>query len=152
MARRHVRTLLIAAASGLLASGCTSDPAFWDAMAQGLNEAAADLDYQNANCYWAPPPGLPYGAVQQYCPGDYGYRDIYIPPSRPTGGSGAMAGATAAIGGIATTGATGGGANRPQAARSSCLTRSARVLMSSGLGRKETPTSSWSRSEKSLSA
>lgn len=82
MAHKRIRTMLVAA-TGLLATACSSDPAFWDAMAQGLDQAAADLEYQNANCYWAPPPGLPYGAVQQYCPGDYAYRDIYIPPESP---------------------------------------------------------------------
>ncbi|HYC67422.1 hypothetical protein [Brevundimonas sp.] len=79
MAHKRIRTLIVAA-TGLLASACSSDPAFWEAMAQGLDQAAADLEYQNANCYWAPPPGLPYGAAQQYCPGDYAYRDFYIPP------------------------------------------------------------------------
>ena len=58
------------AAAGLATSACGSDPAFWDAVAQGLDQAAADLEYQNANCYWAAPPGIPYGARQQYCPGD----------------------------------------------------------------------------------
>jgi hypothetical protein len=68
------------AAAGLATSACTSDPAMWEAMALGLEQAAAELEYENANCYWATPPGLPYGANQRYCPGDYGYRDIYIPP------------------------------------------------------------------------
>ena len=70
-------------AAGLVTSACTSDPAFWGAVADGLDQAAADLEYQNANCYWAAPPGLPYGARQQYCPGDYGYRDVWIPPESP---------------------------------------------------------------------
>lgn len=55
----------------------------WEAMALGLEQAAVDLENENAYCYWATPPGLPYGANQRYCPGDHGYRDIYIPPESP---------------------------------------------------------------------
>ncbi len=80
--RRGIRAAAIGAAA-MAAAGCSSDPAFWDAVAMGLDQAAADLEYENAYCYWAPPPGLPYGANQRYCPGDYGYRDIYIPPDSP---------------------------------------------------------------------
>lgn len=80
--RRGFRAAGIAAAA-MAAAGCSSDPAFWEAVAMGLDQAAADLEYENAWCYWAPPPGLPYGANQRYCPGDYGYRDIYIPPDSP---------------------------------------------------------------------
>ena len=65
------------------AAGCSSDPAFWEAVAVGLDQAAADLEYENAYCYWATPPGLPVGVNQKYCPGDYGYRDFYIPPESP---------------------------------------------------------------------
>ncbi len=81
MARRRRAAVVTAAA--LAATGCSTDPEFWEAVAMGLDQAAADLEYQNAYCYWAPPPGLPYGANQRYCPGDYGYRDIYIPPDSP---------------------------------------------------------------------
>lgn len=72
------------AATAMAAAGCSSDPAFWDAVALGLDQAAADLEYQNAHCYWAPPPGIPYGASQRYCPGDYGYlAPVYVgPPGR----------------------------------------------------------------------
>lgn len=80
--RRRFRAAAVAAAA-LAAAGCSSDPAFWEAVAVGLDHAAADLEYQNAWCYWAPPPGPPYGANQRYCPGDYGYRDVYIPPDSP---------------------------------------------------------------------
>ncbi len=73
------RAALVAAAA-MMAAGCSSDPAFWEAVATGLDQAAADLEYENANCYWAPPQGLPNGPNQRYCPGDYGYRDFYIPP------------------------------------------------------------------------
>ena len=83
MSARSRWALAAITAAGVVTSACSSDPAFWDAMAQGLDQAAADLEYQNANCYWAPPPGLPYGANQRYCPGDYGYRDLYIPPQSP---------------------------------------------------------------------
>ena len=83
MIRSNLRRLGIAVAAGLGLSACSSDPAFWEAVAVGLDQAAADLEYENAYCYWAPPQGLPYGANQKYCPGDYGYRDLYIPPESP---------------------------------------------------------------------
>ena len=83
MSRSKLRRLGIAVAAGLGLSACSSDPAFWEAVAVGLDQAAADLEYENAYCYWAPPQGLPYGANQKYCPGDYGYRDFYIPPESP---------------------------------------------------------------------
>ncbi len=79
---RRIRAAM-AVAAAMTAAGCSTDPEFWEAVAVGLDQAAADLEYQNAYCYWAPPPGLPYGANQRYCPGDYGYRDIYIPPDSP---------------------------------------------------------------------
>lgn len=63
-------------AAALVTAGCTTDPEFWDAVATGLDEAAYDIAQENAGCYWAPPPGVPGGANQRYCPGDYGYRDI----------------------------------------------------------------------------
>lgn len=72
--------LVLLAAAGLLVSGCTSDPAFWEAVAVGLDEAAYDIARENAGCYWAPPAGIPTGS-QRYCPGDYGYRDMYPLPA-----------------------------------------------------------------------
>ncbi|MBX9459835.1 MAG: hypothetical protein KL785_00315 [Brevundimonas sp.] len=58
---RHFRAAAVAAAA-LAVAGCSSDPAFWEAVAVGLDEAAADLEYQNANCYWAPAGGAaPWG-------------------------------------------------------------------------------------------
>lgn len=79
---QRLRLGLIAGAA-LATTACSSDPAMWEAIALGLDQAAADLEYENANCYWATPPGLPYGANRRYCPGDYGYRDIWIPPESP---------------------------------------------------------------------
>ncbi|WP_332653826.1 hypothetical protein [Brevundimonas sp.] len=79
---QRLRLGLIAGAA-LATTACSSDPAMWEALALGLDQAAADLQYENANCYWATPPGLPYGANQRYCPGDYGYRDFWIPPESP---------------------------------------------------------------------
>ena len=73
----------LVATAALATGACSSDPAMWEAVALGLEQAAADLEYENAYCYWAPPPGIPYGANQRYCPGDYGYRDFYIPPESP---------------------------------------------------------------------
>lgn len=79
------RTMAVAAAA-MAAGGCSSDPAFWEAVALGLDQAAADLEYQNARCYWAPPPGIPYGAAQRYCPGDYGFlAPVYVAPARRHG-------------------------------------------------------------------
>jgi|GEM_PF-2878754 len=55
-------------------SGC-NDPALMEGIAMGLSEVNAQLEWENRNCYYAPPPGNPYG-TQRYCPGDYGY----VPP------------------------------------------------------------------------
>lgn len=49
-----------------------NDPAVWEGIAMGLNEVAVDMEWENRN--WAPPPGIPYGASQRYCPGDWGYQ------------------------------------------------------------------------------
>lgn len=73
--------LAAVAATALALTGCTTDPEFWDAVATGLDEAAYDIAQENAGCYWAPPPGVPGGANQRYCPGDYGYRDMYPLPA-----------------------------------------------------------------------
>lgn len=83
--RRSGRSLWVGAAlaAGLATSACSTDPAFWNSVARGLDQAAMDLEYENANCYWAAPPGIPGSAARQYCPGDYGYRDFYIPPESP---------------------------------------------------------------------
>lgn len=81
--RRPRRILALAAAAGLTQSACAGDPAFWDAVAMGLDQAAADMAWDNAHCYWAPPPGIPYGASQQYCPGSYGYRQPVVYVDRP---------------------------------------------------------------------
>lgn len=79
---RRLRLGLIAGAV-LATAGCSSDPALWEAIAMGLDEAAADLEYEDAGCYWATPPGLTVAVNQRYCPGDYGYRDFWIPPESP---------------------------------------------------------------------
>jgi hypothetical protein len=76
-----VRRLALTAVAGLTLSGCSSDPAVWEAVAVGLNNAADEMAWENANCYWAPPPGAPLAANQRFCPGDYGYRDIQLPVS-----------------------------------------------------------------------
>lgn len=79
--RRRVRVAAVAMAA-MAAAGCSSDPAFWEAVAVGLDQAAADLEYENAYCYWGTSPAAP-NVQRRYCPGDYGYRDIYIPPESP---------------------------------------------------------------------
>lgn len=71
---RPLRLAAVATTAALMTSACTSDPAFWDAVALGLDEVAADMAWETANCYWATPPGNPYGVAQQYCPGSYGYQ------------------------------------------------------------------------------
>ena len=68
------RTALVLATASLGLTACTTDPEVWNAIAMGLEQAAADLEWENRNCYWAPPPGIPYGAAQKYCPGDWGYQ------------------------------------------------------------------------------
>ena len=78
---RGFRAAAVAMAA-MAAAGCSSDPAFWEAVAVGLDQAAADLEYENAYCYWGASPAAPT-VQQRYCPGDYGYRDIYIPPESP---------------------------------------------------------------------
>ena len=83
MVRKSSVRVILLAASSLLVSACSSDPAMWNAIAMGLDEAAADIEYENADCYWATPPGLPVAVNQRYCPGDYGYRDFWIPPESP---------------------------------------------------------------------
>lgn len=67
-----------AAVSAMGLSACTSDPAVWEGIAMGLNQVAAEMEWENRNCYWAPPPGNPYGAVQQVCPGDWNYRQPVV--------------------------------------------------------------------------
>lgn len=77
------RSVLVLAAASLGLSACTTDPEVWEAIAVGLDQAAADLEWENRNCYWAPPPGMPYGVVQKYCPGDWGYQPpvtVYCAP------------------------------------------------------------------------
>lgn len=78
------RTAVVVAVAGLGLSACTTDPEFWDAFAAGLDQAAAQLEWENQNCYWSTPPGNPYGISQQYCPGDYGYMPpVYVPYCAP---------------------------------------------------------------------
>lgn len=72
--RKTFRVALVAAAA-LATTACSSDPAFWEAVALGLDEVAAEAEYEAATCYWgAIPGGDRYGVQQRYCPGDYGYR------------------------------------------------------------------------------
>lgn len=53
------RTVLALAVSSIGLTACASDPAVWEGIAMGLNEVAADMEWENRNCYWAPPPGIP---------------------------------------------------------------------------------------------
>jgi hypothetical protein len=71
--RRLVAALAIAASVGT--SACITDPDVLDGIIMGLDQVNAQLEWENRNCYYAPPPGNPYGS-QRYCPGDYGY----VPP------------------------------------------------------------------------
>ncbi|HYD27926.1 hypothetical protein [Brevundimonas sp.] len=78
---RGLRAAAVAVAA-MAAAGCSSDPAFWEAVAVGLDQAAADLEYENAYCYRGTSSVAP-NVQQRYCPGDYGYRDFHIPPQSP---------------------------------------------------------------------
>ena len=74
MRHRRSRLLIVAGLGAFATSACSSDPALWDAMAAGLVQAADEMAWENANCYWGPMPGGErYGPQRRYCPGDYGY-------------------------------------------------------------------------------
>lgn len=74
MIHRRLRLIVIAGLGAVTTSACSSDPALWDAMAAGLVQAADEMTWENANCYWGPMRGGErYGPQQRYCPGDYGY-------------------------------------------------------------------------------
>ena len=79
--RRTLRRLMSIVLAGAGLAGCTSDPSVWEGISQGLAAMEDQADREAANCYWAPPPGIPLGANQKYCPGDAGYRDIQLPAS-----------------------------------------------------------------------
>jgi hypothetical protein len=77
------RTALVIAVSSIGLSACITDPEVWEGIAMGLNEVAAEMEWENQNCYWSTPPGNPYGATQKYCPGDWGYQPpvvVYCAP------------------------------------------------------------------------
>ncbi|HEV2081886.1 MAG TPA: hypothetical protein VGR32_05450 [Brevundimonas sp.] len=75
------RTALVLAAASLGLTACTTDPEVWNAIAMGLDQAAADMEWQNRNCHWAPPPGNRYGPLQQVCPGDWNYQPPVVYPT-----------------------------------------------------------------------
>ena len=61
MRTRNTIVAILAAGAGL--GGCTSDPAFWDAVATGLDQAAYDLANEPV-CTWYTDR---FGVVQQHC-------------------------------------------------------------------------------------
>ncbi|WP_332678484.1 hypothetical protein [Brevundimonas sp.] len=60
---RTRNTLIALAAAGVGLGGCTSDPAFWDAVATGLDQAAYDLANEPV-CTWYTDR---FGVLQQSC-------------------------------------------------------------------------------------
>lgn len=74
--KRVKRTVAILLAGAGL-SGCSSDPAFWDAVAQGLDQAAYELGNQPV-CNWYTDR---YGVVRQYCqPAWQANQPVYVTP------------------------------------------------------------------------
>jgi hypothetical protein len=72
---------VIAACAGL--GACTSDPAFWGAVAEGLDAAAYDLANEPV-CNWYTDA---WGTVRQYCQPAWqanqtNYQPVYVPPVR----------------------------------------------------------------------
>jgi hypothetical protein len=75
MKRLKRAAALLLAAAGL--SGCTSDPAFWDAVATGLDQAAYDLANEPV-CNWYTDR---YGVVRQHCqPAWQANQSVYVVP------------------------------------------------------------------------
>jgi len=74
--KRLKRIVVVAlAAAGL--SGCTSDPAFWDAVAAGLDQAAYDIANEPV-CNWYTDR---YGMVRQHCVPAYAANTtVYVTP------------------------------------------------------------------------
>lgn len=60
---RLIRRIAMVMAGGVALSGCTSDPAFWDAVAMGLDQAAYDLANQPICTTYVDR----FGIVQQHC-------------------------------------------------------------------------------------
>lgn len=67
----RLKPVAVVAAAALGVSGCASDPAFWEGVAMGVTQAAAQLEAENRSCYWSPTAA---GTMRQVCPGDYAYR------------------------------------------------------------------------------
>ncbi|WP_420478064.1 hypothetical protein [Brevundimonas sp. FT23028] len=84
---RGFKRLCLIGATGLGLSGCSSDPAFWDAVAQGLDQAAYDLANEPV-CTWYTDS---YGIVRQHCVPAYAVNQpvyvtpVYVAPDRDHG-------------------------------------------------------------------
>jgi len=63
MSRRRLGPLAAAAAAATLLGGCSSDPAFWDNLAYGLDTVAYELG-ETPVCRWGPDG---YGGAVQTC-------------------------------------------------------------------------------------
>ena len=73
--KRLKRTVAILLAGAGL-SGCTSDPAFWDAVAQGLDQAAYDLANEPVCSWYTGRDGI----VRQHCvPAYAANQPVYVP-------------------------------------------------------------------------
>lgn len=71
---RSIRRIAMVAASGVALSGCTSDPAFWEAVALGLDQAAYELANQPVCSSYV----NGYGVVQQYCAPAWQNQPTYV--------------------------------------------------------------------------
>lgn len=71
--------IIVATGACTLLGACVTDPEIWEGVAMGLNATAAQLEYDNATCYWEPPEYVAFGAgapsqpARRLCPGDHGY-------------------------------------------------------------------------------
>ena len=75
------RLLPILAITASVASSACADPEIMEGILMGLDEVNAQLEWENRNCYYARPPGNPYGYEQRYCPGDLNYSPpVYVAP------------------------------------------------------------------------
>jgi hypothetical protein len=75
--KRMAAVVLAGAGLGAGLGACTSDPAFWAAVAEGLDQAAYDLANEPV-CSWYTDR---YGVVRQYCqPAYLANSPVYVPP------------------------------------------------------------------------
>lgn len=71
---RSIRKIAMVAASGVALSGCTSDPAFWEAVALGLDQAAYEIANQPVCSTYVNSLGM----VQQHCAPAWQNQPTYV--------------------------------------------------------------------------